>query len=130
MPGTLYTTTFPCHNCARHIVAAGISKVYYIEPYEKSLALELHSDSITITGEENKVEFLQYEGMGPDKVLKLFHNSIERKDGGKARMFNKGEASPIYRQPLDGFATHEKRVLEILNDLEHDESGYSTGETE
>jgi deoxycytidylate deaminase len=25
---TLYTTTFPCHNCARHIVASGIMKVF------------------------------------------------------------------------------------------------------
>ncbi|MEJ7655371.1 MAG: deaminase [Chloroflexia bacterium] len=24
---TLYTTTFPCHNCARHIVGAGIDRV-------------------------------------------------------------------------------------------------------
>lgn len=34
---TLFTTVYPCHNCARHIVAAGISKVIFIEPYEKSL---------------------------------------------------------------------------------------------
>jgi len=24
---TLYTTTFPCHNCARHVIAAGIRRV-------------------------------------------------------------------------------------------------------
>ena len=28
----LYATTFPCHNCCRHIIAAGICKVVYIEP--------------------------------------------------------------------------------------------------
>ncbi|MFD2579396.1 deaminase [Novosphingobium colocasiae] len=27
---TLYTTTFPCHNCARHIVAAGITRVVFL----------------------------------------------------------------------------------------------------
>jgi deoxycytidylate deaminase len=43
---TLYCTTFPCHNCARHLVSAGVSRVYYIEPYVKSLAAELHMDSI------------------------------------------------------------------------------------
>jgi deoxycytidylate deaminase len=42
----LYCTTFPCHSCARHLVAAGVKEVYYIEPYVKSLAMELHSDSI------------------------------------------------------------------------------------
>src|SRR5690606_6216358 len=43
----LYVTTYPCHSCARHLVAAGIRRVYYVEPYIKSLALELHSDAIT-----------------------------------------------------------------------------------
>src|SRR5579871_385409 len=33
---TLYTTTFPCHECARHIVAASIRQVVYIDPYPKS----------------------------------------------------------------------------------------------
>jgi deoxycytidylate deaminase len=35
---TLYCTTFPCHMCAKHIVASGIKKVVYIEPYPKSYA--------------------------------------------------------------------------------------------
>ena len=43
---TLYTTTFPCHNCAKHIVASGISRVVFVEPYPKSLANDLHSDAI------------------------------------------------------------------------------------
>lgn len=44
--GVLYCTTFPCHNCAKHIVAAGIQHVYFVEPYPKSKALELFDDSI------------------------------------------------------------------------------------
>ena len=42
----LFVTTFPCHYCARHIVGAGVYEVQYIEPYPKSLALELHNDAI------------------------------------------------------------------------------------
>ena len=59
--GVLFTTTYPCHNCARHIVAAGIERVVYVEPYSKSLALDLHNDSITETDESNRVQFQQYE---------------------------------------------------------------------
>jgi deoxycytidylate deaminase len=41
--GVLYTTTFPCHNCTRHIVAAGIRRVVYIEPYANpTFALQAH----------------------------------------------------------------------------------------
>lgn len=43
----MFVTTFPCHYCARHIVASGIHEVQYIEPYPKSRALSLHEDSIT-----------------------------------------------------------------------------------
>jgi cytidine deaminase len=46
--GTLYTTTFPCHNCTKHIVAAGIERLVYVEPDLKSKAGELHGDSIAI----------------------------------------------------------------------------------
>ncbi len=44
----LFVTTFPCHYCARHIVSAGVYELQYIEPYPKSLAVHLHSDSIEV----------------------------------------------------------------------------------
>lgn len=44
----LFVTTFPCHYCARHIVSAGVHEVQFIEPYPKSLALNLHKDAITV----------------------------------------------------------------------------------
>ena len=37
---TMYVTTFPCHNCAKHIIAAGLQRVIYLEPYPKSLRSE------------------------------------------------------------------------------------------
>lgn len=117
--GTLYTTTFPCHNCARHIVAAGISKVFYVEPYAKSLALELHSDSISVVeGDDGKCKFLQYEGVGPDSVLKLFHHGTERKANGQAVVHGKKDAHPVLPPPMDGFTTHEKRVISMLEKAE------------
>ncbi|WP_339820888.1 anti-phage dCTP deaminase [uncultured Paracoccus sp.] len=117
--GTLYTTTFPCHNCARHIVAAGISRVYYVEPYAKSLALELHSDSIADTsGEDGKCAFLQYEGVGPDSILKLFRHGVERKKDGHAIITEKKAAQPVLPPPMDGFTTHEKRVIRRIATVE------------
>lgn len=38
---SIYVTTFPCHNCAKHIVAAGLRRVVYLEPYPKSRAEDL-----------------------------------------------------------------------------------------
>ena len=52
--GTLFTTAFPCHNCTRHIIAAGISRVVYIEPYPKSRAIDLHGDAIRLGKNEER----------------------------------------------------------------------------
>src|SRR5487761_720278 len=43
---TMFVTTFPCHNCAKHIIAAGIKHVVYLEPYPKSRAVALHEEEI------------------------------------------------------------------------------------
>ncbi len=72
---TLYSTTFPCHNCAKHIVASGIQRVIYVEPYPKSLAADLHSDSIAIDPPEpvaDRVTFMPFVGIGPRRFFDLF----------------------------------------------------------
>ena len=72
---TLYSTTFPCHNCAKHIIAAGIRRVVYVEPYPKSKTLEFHNDSIA-TEECGKsrwfVVFEPFVGVGPRRFFDLF----------------------------------------------------------
>jgi deoxycytidylate deaminase len=83
--GTLYTTTFPCHNCAKHIVDAGISRVVYVEPYPKSQALALHADSMLLEERDGdqksepshpvlqrKVRLTPFIGIGPRRYVELF----------------------------------------------------------
>ncbi len=78
--GSLFCTTFPCHVCAKHIVAAGITTVTYIEPYPKSQALALHSDSVSIEEpEEGKVLFRPFVGVAPRLFPRLF--SMTAADG-------------------------------------------------
>lgn len=117
---TLYTSTFPCHNCARHIVVSGIVKVIYIEPYQKSLALDLHDDSISVdqADEGKKVLFLQFEGVAPRNMLRLFMQHGERKKNGKVANKSRSAASPVCKAPLDGFETREKLIVAKLNDLQ------------
>jgi hypothetical protein len=82
--GTLYGTTFPCHNCAKHIVAAGIKRVVFVEPYPKSFAMDLHSDAIRLVHEDNeerkndKVRFEPFVGIGPRRFLDLFSLNLSR----------------------------------------------------
>lgn len=90
---TIYCTTFPCHNCAKHIVASGILKVVYIEPYPKSRAAEFHSDSISLSLKKNdKVEYVKFEpfvGVGPRRFFDLFSMKL-------------GSGHPMRRKNKDG----------------------------
>jgi tRNA(Arg) A34 adenosine deaminase TadA len=84
----LYVTTFPCHYCARHIVAAGVDEVQYIEPYPKSRALKLHADAISTTAPEwmppsrggDKVLMRPFTGIAPRLYERVFSKELDLKD--------------------------------------------------
>ncbi len=118
---TLYTTTYPCHNCARHIVASGIIKVVYVQPYAKSLATDLHSDAVTeLLDEPRKVIFRQYEGVAPRNFLKFFQPKAERKQAGRLFRPSPKTAAPTLRVPLDGPAVYEDKIIADLSNKEDD----------
>ncbi len=81
---TLYTTTFPCHDCAKHIVAAGISRVVYVEPYRKSLVEDLYPDSVEVDPMNScgkKVAFEPFVGVAPRRYSDFFDiSSMKRKN--------------------------------------------------
>lgn len=115
----LFTTTFPCHNCARHIVASGIDAVIYIEPYPKSLALTLHSDAITTNpNDQGKVAFLQYAGVSPSSFSRVFGGKLERKESGKLKKVIPKTARPLASPPLDSLVTREQLVLQPVLEKE------------
>lgn len=124
----LYSTTFPCHNCARHIVAAGITRVYYIEPYEKSLAKKLHSDAIHFdteapgTGTQRKdktepVKFIHFEGIAPRQYLKFFTMHSRKDRGGKVIKIVPVDASKAVNEYLDDYRDFEAKVVQHLQKI-------------
>lgn len=125
--GTLYTTTFPCHNCAKHIVAAGIERVVYVEPYPKSKAKELHSDSIEIESPhkvKDKVRFEPFVGVGPRRYFDLFSltlstgRSLERKDSdGKKIPWVKSTSFPRVQMPPTSYLEREERIIQSIAEL-------------
>lgn len=77
---TMYVTTFPCHNCAKHIIAAGIRRVVYLEPYSKSRAIPLHGEEIELESmegpeDDSKVMFCEFSGIAPRQYRQLFSMS-------------------------------------------------------
>jgi len=121
--GTLFCTTFPCHNCAKHIIESGVMKVLFVEPYPKSQAEELHSDSISLKGiNRGKVVFDHFIGVAARRYLDLFSLKlgmglpVKRKDKqtGKITTFERKNAT--IRVPLVVISYLDKETL-VTSDL-------------
>ncbi len=112
---TLYSTTFPCHLCARHIIAAGIARVVYIEPYPKSKAGELYRDSIVIDPQypiHGRVQFEPFVGIAPVRYMALFEMPGKRKDEeGKVLSWNKTIANPRIKRFVLSYLLIEENVV-------------------
>jgi deoxycytidylate deaminase len=115
--GKLYCTTYPCHNCARHIIASGISEVYYIEPYNKSLATKLHWDSISENEKDKgKVRLLMYDGVAPRRYLFFFKMKGKRKENGNKIIRPPKNIKPKKTLSLQAIPILETKVTESLRD--------------
>jgi deoxycytidylate deaminase len=126
----LYSTTFPCHNCAKHIVAAGVKRVVYIEPYEKSQALKLHGDAIRqddhgeaprAERDALKVVFEPFVGVGPRRYFDLFSMKLsdgyllKRKAAGGIATWSK-DARALVRVPMlpTSYLDREEQLAQVV----------------
>ncbi|EDY83846.1 Cytidine and deoxycytidylate deaminase zinc-binding region domain protein [Verrucomicrobiia bacterium DG1235] len=114
--GSIYVTTFPCHNCARHIVLSGIMNIHFIEPYPKSRATILHRDTLTLdNSDQNQVRLFPFEGLAPSRYLDLLsYASQKRKDlkTCKLRDSDPKTESPRSRINLEAVSVLEKYALD------------------
>jgi len=93
---TIYVTTFPCHNCAKHIVASGIERVVFIEPYPKSRAVDSHYDSMTLKKEiSNRVVLEHFLGISHRRFRDIFEKqSRVDRESGKINKWYEGRPMP------------------------------------
>jgi deoxycytidylate deaminase len=137
---TLFCTTFPCHLCASNIVASGLARVVYIEPYPKSYAEVLHDDAIqlereddgdelalktdeneadkvakaaTVGSENRKVIFEPFVGVAPRRYRDLFEKG-KRKQAGMAQEWERGRPEPRINVLFPSYFEAEAVVLTDL----------------
>ena len=89
------------------------------EPYPKSKAQELHSDSIAVDAPdhvESKVEFSPFVGISPYRFHDFFkHGKIKNKDGSREK-WRANESKPrikIYNAA--SYIEHEKDVITLIS---------------
>ncbi|MEL1250668.1 anti-phage dCTP deaminase [Aurantiacibacter gilvus] len=113
---SLYCTTFPCHLCAKHIIAAGIHEVVYIEPYPKSLTAKLYGDEIEFvdekastptTAQPKRVRFRPFHGVSPVLFQRAFRHKKRKDNRGILTVWE-----PQSAVPTDASLTVERPRLE------------------
>lgn len=120
--GVLYVTTYPCDNCVKHILAVGIRRVVYIEPYPKSRAKaffsDLIQDDVGERNDPNKLTLSQFVGLAPESYALLYKKIGNRK-------LKSGKLIEPPRRPmprtgvyLDGFALYEGHIAKGATDEE------------
>ena len=125
----LYTTTFPCHECAKMIIGAGIVEVHYIEPYPKSLVDRLYRNLIDTSPParaerglvQGRVPFYQFLGIAPCQYSRAF-TAGERRTGDYLVKFDERRACPrtsdwseavVKEAESVAVASISRRVLEL-----------------
>lgn len=111
---TLYVTTFPCHECTRHIIASGIGEVVFVEPYAKSKGQVLHPDALILEGTDSpssiyyeplepwpsgkiRVLFRPFRGIAPRRHEALFTGRVRKYS---RRMVERMKSDPNSEKPL------------------------------
>ncbi len=115
----MYVTTFPCHNCAKHIIAAGIRRVVYLEPYPKSRAGILYREEVELDPETDallprKVVFCPFTVVAPRQYQTLF--SMFHRGGKGGRNLTDWESDPQTLPPA--YVSKNAAILYLAEERE------------
>lgn len=116
----LYCTTMPCHMCTKLIIASGVSKVVYLQPYGKSLSEELFSDSIIVDcgHVDEKVSFMTLKGVTPKGFKRAFHKPQKRKNpNGEAKRWDSNNSAPNFLSTFEYYFSLEAKGIEQFGSL-------------
>jgi cytidine deaminase len=114
----IFCTTLPCQNCAKHIMAAGLRAVVYMEPYPKSLFGDLYQDQVAaramkhfeggemermMEGNRDQLQLCTYIGIAPRRYP-LFEMPCRRDAHGNVPSWSAAASQP--RWWSTEFTTH------------------------
>jgi len=114
----MFTTAFPCHMCAKHIVSSGVRRVVFLEPYPKSHAKDMHADSITFSAaeQETKVLFEPFIGISPRRYRDIFEKKKRKDSEGKATSWAQGKEIPRIEDKSASYIANEEPAIAIVVD--------------
>jgi deoxycytidylate deaminase len=116
---TLFCTTLPCHMCTKLVIASGVKRVVYVQPYGKSLIEELFPDSVAIDerSDGSKVIFETLKGVTPNGFKMAFHKKRRRKlDDGTALQWDPTRSAPTFLSTYPYYVSLEVVAKSKLTD--------------
>lgn len=108
--------------CMRLIVASGIKRIVYVDPYPKSLAGEMYGDSVTADPGESKTKVLveSFRGASWSIYNRVFSGQDRRRAAdGKFAQFDKQKSrfTLADAEPLANPAAREAAITIIMSDV-------------
>ena len=92
---TIYVTTYPCHNCAKHLIASGIARIVFIEPYPKSKTESLFESIIAPdAGDLPLVSIEHFFGISPRRYRDIFEKEARQTKEGEVEDWYGGRKAP------------------------------------
>lgn len=127
----LFCTTFPCQNCAKHLMSAGIRALVHIEPYPKSLVKEMYESEVVQVPMEsldsaefssqldnefpNKFLLVNFMGVAPRAYDRLFAMPQRRGAQGARISWDRKTAEPR----LDAYEALVDHSMVELEEIKH-----------
>lgn len=116
---TIYVTAFPCHMCMRLIIASGITRVIYVDPYPKSLAVEMYGQLLDFSNSDSidKVNIESFRGTSW-RVFDRFFSVVnrDREDDGHFKSL-KPVDRPFRVSIGESISTSMRREAEVVAKL-------------
>lgn len=113
---TIYVTTYPCHNCAKHLIASGIDRIVFIEPYPKSKAESLFKDILASDKDQADVVSIEhFFGISPRRYRDIFEKDMRQTETGEVQKWYRDQCEPRLGNIAVGGAGREiQAVIENL----------------
>ncbi|MCC6498535.1 MAG: hypothetical protein IT193_20005 [Propionibacteriaceae bacterium] len=112
---TLFTTTYPCHECARLIIAAGIARICFIDPYPKSRAGELYEGILDEDGRPGTIPIQPFVGVSPRMFPRVFEMSHRDRDvEGSYVQWTEKHLIVAEDEISDSIPSHERAAVAFL----------------
>ena len=111
---TMFATTYPCHQCARLIIATGIQRVIYVDPYPKSLVPDMYRHEIAEAASScsDRVILEPFEGIAPRLYRSVFTMPNRNRDRVTGDFLDWDPSLAPPRRMADAEATHPLQSLE------------------